>query len=163
MSCKCNNGSSLGCACDSSLGAFGLASRPMTSGEIANFLFRHPVVAARIAETEAIMNVGRYDWDYNPATGWPFPGLIPPWGLQVDDSSYGLVTVFPARDGSWRYTAFSAVDLGADKPGYISPKGPCPAGTAEIAGLCVPSAPSFGSIGAFLLLGVAVYAYVNRR
>ena len=148
----------MSCRCAPSLSGMGLnttnMTRQLSSAEIAGFLFRHPVVAAQIAETEAFMKSGFYDYDYNPATQWRFPGVIPPWGMQVEDSYYGLVTIFPARDGTWRYAGYSAVDLGTDKPDYTSDSGNS---FSQVLADAV-SALSFP----LLVIG-AVYLYTHRK
>lgn len=139
--------------------ALGALPYRLTTTQIASFLARHPVVATEIAETESVMHFGLYDYDYNPATQWKLPGVIPPWGEQVQDSQFGLVTIFPARSGEWIYTGGSKVDLGTDKPGYVSPTYPdgvLPTIAGDVVnaikGIAVP-------IGIFLL----AYAFLSGR
>lgn len=142
--------------------ALGALPIRLTTSQIASFLARHPIISSQVAETEAVMKFGLYDYDYNPALQWKLPGVIPPWGTQVQDSVFGLVTVFPARDGTWYYTGNSP-ELNTDKPPYVSPKGPCPDGYVDVAGLCIPKPPSMNSL---LMAGVVIaiaYLALNRR
>lgn len=97
--------------------------RSLTDSEINSFLLRHPIVAAEIAETKSVQAAGLYDYDYNPAEEWLIPGVIPPWGLQVDDDQFSTVTIFPARDGTWHYSGYSPEIASIDQPGYESPPG----------------------------------------
>ena len=116
--------------------------RPLTTIETASFLLRHPFVSARIAETEAFMKIGQYDWGWE---WWPkvvVPGVIPPWGLQVQDSEFNLVTVFPTKATGWRYTGFSPVLGDINKPPYESQ--PEPFSFVPLAGLGVIAALGLG-------------------
>jgi len=98
--------------------------RLLTDSEISSFLRRHPIVAENVISTKAAIAIGLYDWDYNPAEQWRIPGIIPPWGMQQDDSSFGMVTIFPARDGRILYSAFTQELAPIDQPAYESPTGP---------------------------------------
>lgn len=105
------------------LNGMGEVTRPhaLTNAEANRFLYRHPATAAEIAETEAFMFAGLYDYDYNPMTEWKFPGVIPPWGMQVDDAEFLTVTIFPARDGTWRYSGFTPELGDINDPPYEPP------------------------------------------
>jgi hypothetical protein len=141
--------------------ALGALPFRLTTTQVAQFLARHPIIATQVAETEAVMKFGLYDYDYNPALQWKLPGVIPPWGTQVQDSVFGIVTVFPARSGDWYYTG-SSPELHTDNPPYVSPKGPCPDGYVDVAGLCIPKPPSLNSIAMYALVGFVAYAVITR-
>lgn len=100
--------------------------RLLTRTEQASFLAWHPVVAAMVAETKTAIILGQYDWNYYDNYNWElrFPGIIEPIGMQVQDGSYGLVTIQPARNGEIYFSGWSDHDLGTNKPYYESPPNP---------------------------------------
>jgi hypothetical protein len=102
--------------------------RTLTSWEAARFLARHPVTASRVAATEYAMLLGMYDPGnyYDRLAMWPdllikFPGIIEPQGIQVEDSEFRLVTVFPGADKRIHYSGFSPALGDIDKPAYVPP------------------------------------------
>jgi hypothetical protein len=101
----------------------GEIARPLTDSEVNEFFWRHPITAGQVAETKAMQTAGLYDYDYNPATEWLFPGVIPPWGTQVDDDQFQTVTIFPARNGTWQFSGFSPELPSTNLPPYESPAG----------------------------------------
>lgn len=100
--------------------------RLLTRTEQASFMARHPVVATMVAETKTAIVLGQYDWNYYDNYNWElkFPGIIEPIGIQVQDNSYGLVTIQPARDGEIYFSGWSDHDLGTGKGHYESPPDP---------------------------------------
>lgn len=148
----------LSCNCAPTLGDYPTRSFQLSYFQVGAFLARHPAVGAQVAETKTAILAGLYDWGYNPATQWRIPGVIPPWGLQVEDSEFGRVTVFPAKDGTIYYTAGSS-ELYTDKPDYQSPT--YPGGMLHDVLGDVTSAGA--SIFVPLVALTAVYLYVNRR
>jgi hypothetical protein len=125
-------------------------ARPLTRYEIAAFLLRHPIIAGMIAETEGVMGAGLYDYDYNPYSQWKLPGVIPPWGLQEYDREYGSVVIFPARDGTWRYSGFTGAGDSINLPAYSSPSGIDPLG--DLAG--VVKTLAFAGVALAVLYGL---------
>lgn len=102
--------------------------RLLTRVEQAQFLARHPIVAAQVTATKAVMVAGLYDPNYYDLAGtwaWQirFPGVIEPIGTQVEDSAFGLVTIQPAADMEIYFSGWTDTDLGTDRPYYNSPPG----------------------------------------
>lgn len=102
--------------------------RLMSAGEIAGFLARNPSIGARVAVTEAALASGLYDFNIYDSM-WElgtivvrFPGVIEPRGIQIQDSSYGLVTIQPSPAGLF-FSAYSPALGDAGKPNYNSPSG----------------------------------------
>lgn len=149
----------MSCRCSPS-GLSGMGDYRMNGVQISSFLIRHPLVAENVAQTKLVILSGLYDWDYNPALQWRVPGTIPPWGLQVYDSVYKTVTIFPARDGTMYYTAETGVDLGADKPDYVSPPVACRNGEMPVLGVC---SEDLAIPWALIAVGVGVALYLSRR
>lgn len=82
--------------------------RLLTLSEEADFLSRHTIEAARVAETKAFLVVGSYDQILSPPAWYQYDiniGLIPPVGDEVDDSAYGRVIIFPAPNGEIYFNA----------------------------------------------------------
>lgn len=111
--------------------------RLLTRSEQTGFLARHPAVAARVAITKTAMLGGAYDVNYYDYAYLPwyvtfkFPGIIEPIGIQVDDASYGLVTIQPAPDGEIYFSGWTDHDLHTEIPtegtgAYQPPPGPGP-------------------------------------
>jgi hypothetical protein len=105
-------------------------SRLLTNTEISGFLFRHPVIASRVAVTRGAIALGAYDVNVYDriAAGQlilSFPGLIFPNGLQVSDSEYALVTIQPTNEAIW-FSGWSPVNGDAEKEEYVSPSGNTP-------------------------------------
>lgn len=103
-----------------------MAQRLLTNSEVGGLLLRHPILAENVLQTKAAIATGVYDFDYNPATEWRIPGIIPPWGTTVEDSQFGHVVVFIGRDGTFYYNANVSGQVAAavDNPDYTSPFGP---------------------------------------
>lgn len=110
--------------------------RFLTTSEIAGFLFRHPLVAENVAQTKTAIIAGLYDWNYNPALEWRVPGTIAPWGMQVDDDTYGAVTIFPARNGEILFSGYTHSLPVINNPDYVSPPVPCKNGMTPVLGIC---------------------------
>lgn len=98
--------------------------RLLTNFEIAAFLARHPLTAARVTATKAAILIGAYDFDIytTDAESWgilvvKFPGIIEPRGIQAEDSVFGLVTIQPAPSGMY-FSGFSPAIGDIDKPDY---------------------------------------------
>jgi hypothetical protein len=97
--------------------------RLLTFGEQAQFLSRHPIVAARVAETKAFLLAGRYDQILDPPAWYEIDvniGLIPPVGIEVDDSVFQRVIVYPAPNGEIYFNAFvpEGIDTTINEPQY---------------------------------------------
>jgi len=133
--------------------------RLLTDSEIAGFLLRHPIVAENVFQTKAAIAAGLYDWNYNPAEQWRIPGTIPPWGMQQDDSTYGMVTIFPARDGRILYSGFTQELPAVNLPDYESPTGPIfgPGGILPYPEDILAGAQKAVSIAWLVGAGLAVY------
>lgn len=135
--------------------SLGYTSRALTDGETLGFLFRHPTIAARIEEFTTIVNQVGYDQAPKPPGGWnpldydvldywlnQLPGWIPAWGLRVDDSVLGPVTIFPDAVGNLHYTAGDSPAGDINKPPYQSPSDASPLG--ELMSLAVVVAIGWG-------------------
>jgi hypothetical protein len=133
--------------------------RLLTYVERADFLVRHPMVATQVSETKSAIVIGIYDWDYNPAEQWKIPGIIAPWGMQVDDSVYGIVTIFPARNGEIYFSGFSEYLPAINNPEYVSPPAACRDGRASILGIC----PEDFQIPWMLIIGGVVVILIMKR
>lgn len=95
--------------------------RQLSTLEVVDFLSRHWVTATEVAETKATIATGLYDFDYNPATEWKLPGVIPPWGQVVADVYYGNVLVQPRPD-QFYYTGWITADSSViNAPPYVPP------------------------------------------
>jgi hypothetical protein len=80
-----------------------VAQRYLTDSEVNAFLLRHPVTAATVAATLALLKTGAYDFDNS---GWNTnpPGVLPPWGMSVPDSVFTNVVLFPGQDAKIYYS-----------------------------------------------------------
>lgn len=150
MSCNCQSGLSCGCG----LGDGRAMPYQLSNAQVASFLLRHPVTAFEIGETQAAIDSGVYDWDYVGL--WRFPGLIPPYGVQVDDSQYGMVTVQIGTDGQAHYAA-NSYDLGTDKPDYISDSG------NSLDQITSDVTSALKSTGLLIAAAVVGYALISRK
>ena len=111
-----------------------MAPRAMTNSEIAGFMLRHPIEADYIAATKIAISTGVYNW----VDSWP--GVIPPWGTQVNDSTYGVVTIFFGQgDGVLHMTADSPVLADINKPAYVPPPQICKRRCASANGAQAPA------------------------
>lgn len=107
----------------------------LTDWDIAALLTRHPLEADYIAKTKLAIASGTYDWAQT-LPDWFF-GLIPPWGTQFEDSTWGTVTVFFDTKGVLRVTGYSPVAGDINKPGYVPPPHKCKDGSdPSIVGTC---------------------------
>jgi hypothetical protein len=86
--------------------------RELTPLEQSTFLARHPLVATWVSETQVLLTTGTYDWF---TVNYP-PGVIPSWGMQVDDSTFGKVTIFPAADGRIRFSGWQTITGDINNP-----------------------------------------------
>lgn len=145
------------CNCET-LGAMEVP-RTMTAAEITGFLVRHPIVATWIGETQTLINLGLYNFDYNPATDYLPPGVIRPWGIQVlGDSSFGNVVVFPNRTTrKFNYSAFTPVLGDINDPDFVSVT--FPEGVAEFIRQTGASAAS--SLSNIVLIAAGIYAAIQ--
>lgn len=117
-----------------------MISHELTITERVAFLARHPNVAARVVEFEAIVgNVG-YDQAPTPPGGWNIfdadlvdyylrmlPGWIPSWGIAVEDSVWPYVVIFPDAVGDLRMTGtdvVQAVHINDPEPATIPDTAP---------------------------------------
>jgi len=122
----------------------------LNDSQIADFLSRHPTTALQVAATEtAIATVG-YDQINSPPSWYEFDvnlGLIPTWGVSVNDSVYGNVIIFPGADGTMYYNGFvpAGIDTTVNNPAFVSPNAtppgtelpPCDPTTNDLSGwLC---------------------------
>ena len=108
--------------------------RLLTTSESAGFFLRHPIVAEQIAKTRLALAAGVYDWT-QALPQWFFE-MIPPWGTQVDDSTYGNVTVYFGTDGTLYLSGWTPDNADINKPAYIPPPVKCKDGTDPIFGIC---------------------------
>lgn len=138
--------------------------RYLTATELVAFMFRHPATAYRIAATKAVIHAGMYNhlnnesWWNDMAYAYGFDpkiGLIPTYGLTVDDSQLGRVTIFPA---------INDVLLTVNNPPYSpgNTNNPYPGSDEEI-DWQGPTIPQVGlGLGALALLGVGLLM-ISRR
>src|SRR5581483_7724196 len=82
----------------------------MSSADVAGFLLRHPVIAARVAEFNTLVAISGYDgqkWQPAGVLEWDVTvhGWIPQQGLEIADSSldYPYVTIFPDASGMLQF------------------------------------------------------------
>lgn len=134
-------------------------ARQLTNWEIAGLFTRHPLQADYVAKTKLALASGTYDWAQT-LPSWFF-GLIPPWGEQFEDSTYGTVTIFFGADGTLYVTAYSPTLTDVNKPAYTPPPHTCKDGKPlSILGTCPED---FNIIywwigGAVLALLIVLYA-----
>jgi hypothetical protein len=64
--------------------------------------------------------------------------MIPPWGTQVADSTYGNVTIYFGADGTLYVSGFTDTIGDINKPAYVAPPFKCKDGSdpAPIIGTC---------------------------
>jgi hypothetical protein len=103
--------------------------RLLTTTEIASFLARNPATAAQVAATEAAIAVLGYDQINTPPAWYEIDvnvGLIPTWGVCVQDPVFGTVIVAPTANGTMEYNGFvTAQSCGpVNAPIYQSPTNP---------------------------------------
>ena len=125
--------------------------RLLTTSEMAGFFIRHPLEAEYVAKTRLALAAGVYDWTQS-VPSWYF-GMIPPWGTQVDDSTYGNVTIYFGADGTLYVSGWTAENADINKPAYTSPPVKCQNGSDPIFGIC---AEDFNFVY-WILGGAAVY------
>jgi hypothetical protein len=103
------------------------ATYEMSGDQVAAFLLRHPLTAATVAATKAAMLVLTPDQIQTPPAWYQIDvplGLVPPWGISVQDSQLGNVLVDWDKNLNWHYTAFSPVSSSViDEGQYYSPTG----------------------------------------
>jgi len=141
--------------------------RLLSYSEIAGLLARHPIVAARVAETKATMLAGLYDFNYYDLGPWvwrlKFPGIIEPIGMEVEDSTYGRVLIQPAPDGEIYFSGWIGVDLGTDTPtegegAYVPPEPPC-GDWLSCLGQDIGNAVIIGGV---LVVGIYLFSHSGR-
>jgi hypothetical protein len=140
------------------------AQRFLTTLETTDFLLRHPLEADYIAKTKIAIATGVYDWSQT-LPDW-FLGLIPPWGTQVDDSSYGTVTIFFDVNGTLLLSGWTTPLADINKPRYVAQPFKCKDGSdPSVIGTCPEDFNIlywiFG-VGVLLLIGFAVVEYRKR-
>lgn len=101
--------------------------RFLTNYEIADFMARHPVVAAQVIATKSAMVLIGYDQLATPPEWYEVDvniGLIGPSGISVPDSKYGNVVIQPAPNGEMYFSGWTTVRPNViDAPAYESPTG----------------------------------------
>jgi len=141
--------------------------RLLTNLETAGFLLRHPLEADYIAKTKIAIATGVYDWS-QVLPSW-FLGLIPPWGTQVDDSSYGTVTIFFGTDGTLYLSGFTAPLADINKPAYVPPPVKCSDGSDPVLGVCLSDlnkgldVVTWFGLGLVVFVGYQMFFAKNRR
>lgn len=134
--------------------------RYLTGLELTGFLFRHPLIATRISATKVVIAAGMYA-NINNASWWndfawfygfdPKVGLIPTYGLTVNDSTLGRVTVFPSE-----HDVLLTTDNPVYNPGNTNNPYPGDIDPSEWQG---PSLPQIGfGLGALAILGIGLWA-----
>jgi len=108
--------------------------RLLTNTEMAGFFLRHPLEAEYVAKTRLALAAGLYEWTQT-YPDWFF-GMIPPWGTQVADSTYGNVTIFFGADGTLYVSGFTPDNADINKPAYVPPPFTCKNGSDAILGVC---------------------------
>jgi hypothetical protein len=102
--------------------------RLLTTGEIADFLSRHPWLALKVAATKTAMTVIGYDYLASPPAWYEIDvnvGLITPSGISVDDDTYGVVVIQPAPNGTIYFNGWTTVrPTVINQPPYESPNVP---------------------------------------
>lgn len=129
--------------------------RQLTTFETADFLSRHPEEAYQIGKTKLAIEAGVYDWTQK-APDWFF-AMVPPWGMQVIDVLYGVVTVFFGTDGTLYLTAYTQPLADISKPAYVPPPATCKDGSDAVFGVC-PEDFNF-----MYLVGAGVLVYVGYQ
>jgi hypothetical protein len=129
--------------------------RLLTASEMAGFFLRHPLEADYVAKTKLALVAGVYDWSQT-LPSW-FLGLIPPWGTQVQDDTYGNVTIFFGADGTLYVSGFSQDIADINKPAYVAPPVKCKDGSDPVLGMCAED------FSIFYLTGAAVLVYVGYQ
>jgi len=136
-----------------------MAQRLLTTSEMAGFFLRHPLVAEYVAKTKLAIASGAYDW-LETLPSW-FAGLIPPWGMQQDDSTYGTVTIYFGTDGTLYMSGWSQPAGDINKPAYEPPPFICKNGQPAILGLCAEDLAK--PLDAVTWIGIAVAAYFGYQ
>jgi hypothetical protein len=132
--------------------------RLLSTSESAGFFLRHPIVAEQVAKTRLALAAGVYDWTQT-LPQWFFE-MIPPWGTQVDDSSYGQVTVYFGTDGTLYLSGWTPDNADINKPAYVPPPVKCKDGSDPILGIC----PSDFDLTPILIgLGIVAALYFIPR
>lgn len=134
--------------------------RQLTALETSYFLLSHPLVAEQIAKTKIAIETGVYDWTQT-LPSWFF-AMIPPWGTQVQDGDYGLVTVYFGTDGTLYLTADSPVLADINKPAYVPPPFKCKNGSDSILGVC-PEDFDFSGVIIFGVLAFVGYQMLTKK
>jgi hypothetical protein len=129
--------------------------RQLTALETSYFLLAHPLIAEQIAKTKVAIETGVYDFTQT-LPSWFF-AMIPPWGTQVQDSDYGLVTVYFGTDGTLYLASDSPPLADINKPAYVPPPVKCKDGSDSTLGVC-PEDFNF-----LYVVGFGVLAYVGYR
>jgi hypothetical protein len=133
--------------------------RLLTATEQAGFFARHPLEFEYVAKTKIALAAGVYDWTQT-LPDWFF-GMIPPWGTQVADSTYGNVTIFFGADGTLYVSGFTDTLGDINKPAYVPPIVKCSDGSDPVFGICMPDL-KFGENLVFLA-GAAAAVYIGYQ
>lgn len=122
-----------------------LRATPIALGDsdIASLLVRNPATAAQVAYTQAAMLVLTPDQIVTPPDWYQVDlniGLIPPWGISVNDSVFGTVLISWDANYNWHYIANSPISSTVvNSPWYVSPttgaSAPCDPTTGDFAGM----------------------------
>lgn len=136
--------------------------RLLTTGEMAGFFIRHPLEAEYVAKTRLALAAGLYDWTQT-FPDWFF-GMIPPWGTQVADSTYGNVLIYFGADGTLYVSGWTDPLTDINKPAYVPPPVKCKDGSDPIFGVCKEDF----NVLYWIAGGVAVYIgyqmfFANKR
>lgn len=126
--------------------------RLLTNSEMADFMLRHPLEAENILQTKALIATGAYDWSQ-----W-IPGTIPPWGAQIQDDKYGLVTVFLSQVDSEVYLSGNSMPAGdINKPAYVPPPVLCNDGSSPVLGICAGDVKHALDSAVLIAVGLGVF------
>lgn len=143
--------------------------RLLTSWEEADFLLRHPIEAARVAETKTFMWTVGYDQILTPPEWYQFDiniGLIPPAGDEVIDSTYGRVLIFPAANGTIYFNADvpATVDTTIQQPQVPGqPGAPTGSPTSEDCDWLCKAQHMLNSVWGLIIVGGAIWLFGGRK
>lgn len=140
--------------------------RLLTATEQAGFFARHPLEFEYVAKTKIALAAGVYDWTQT-LPDWFF-GMIPPWGTQVADSTYGNVTIFFGADGTLYVSGFTDTIGDINKPAYTPPPVLCKDGSSPVLGVCPEDLDFTKNLVYLAGAGIAVFIgyqafFANRK
>ena len=136
-----------------------MAQRLLTTSEMAGFFARHPLDAEYVAKTKLAIAAGAYDW-LETLPSW-FAGLIPPWGMQETDSTYGTVTIYFGTDGTLYMSGWSQPAGDINKAPYVPPPFICKNGQPAVLGICAEDLVK--PLDAVTWIGIGVAAYFGYQ